>query len=142
MFGYILDKYGSNLIGKTFAIWGLSFKPETDDMREAPSINLINSLIEAGAKVRAFDPVANKEATKQFPEEWISTNKLTFVDDNYKALKNVYALILMTEWKMFRNPRISKMKQLMTNYCIFDGRNQYNPEYIIKNGFEYKGIGR
>ena len=128
--------------GKTFAVWGLAFKPGTDDMREASSVNIITSLIEAGASVQAFDPVANEEAAKKFPQKWISDNKLTLVDDNYTALENSDALILMTEWKMFRNPSIRKMKEKMKKLSIFDGRNQYDPEYIRKNGFEYKGIGR
>ena len=142
MFKYIIDKYGSDLNGLIFAVWGLSFKPGTDDMREAPSVVLINSLIKAGARVQAFDPVATKEAVKKFSKEWISTNKLIFCDDNYGALENSNALVLMTEWKMFRNPSLSKMKELMKNLCIFDGRNQYDPDYMRENGFEYKGIGR
>jgi UDPglucose 6-dehydrogenase len=142
MFDYICEKYGSDLNGKTFAVWGLAFKPGTDDMREASSVNIITSLIEAGASVQAFDPVANEEAAKKFPQKWISENKLTLVDDNYTALENSDALILMTEWKMFRNPSIRKMKEKMKKLSIFDGRNQYDPEYMRKNGFEYKGIGR
>jgi len=142
MFDYITEKYGSDLKGKIFAVWGLAFKPGTDDMREAPSVVLIKSLIKAGAIVQAFDPVAIGEAKNKFPEEWVSEGKLIFYDDNYGALKNSNALVLMTEWKMFRNPSLSKMKELMQNLCIFDGRNQYNPEYLRQNGFEYKGIGR
>ena len=142
MFDHIVDKYGSHIKGKIFAVWGLAFKPGTDDMREAPSVVLIKSLIEAGARVQAFDPVANEEAAKKFPKEWISTNQLIFFDDNYSALENVDALVLMTEWKMFRNPSLSKMKEKMQNLCIFDGRNQYDPDYMRNNGFEYKGIGR
>jgi UDPglucose 6-dehydrogenase len=142
MFDYIIDKYGSDLKGKIFAVWGLSFKPGTDDMREAPSVNLITSIIESGGKVQAFDPVANTEAKKKFPREWIAENKLTFFEDNYNALGNSNALVLMTEWKMFRNPSLQKMKEKMQNLCIFDGRNQYDPEFMKKNGFEYKGVGR
>ena len=142
MFDHIIDKYGSDLKGKIFAVWGLSFKPGTDDMREAPSVVLIKSLIKAGAMVQTFDPVANEEAAKKFPQEWISDNKLVLLDDNYAALENGDALVLMTEWKMFRNPSLSKMKELMKNLCIFDGRNQYDPEFMKKNGFKYKGIGR
>jgi len=142
MFDYITEKYGSDLKGKIFAVWGLAFKPGTDDMREAPSVVLIKSLIKAGAIVQAFDPVANEEAVKNFPKNWISSKQLTFFDDNYTALENSDALVLMTEWKMFRNPSLSKMKELMQNLCIFDGRNQYDPDYMRKNGFEYKGIGR
>jgi UDPglucose 6-dehydrogenase len=142
MFDYITEKYGSDLKGKIFAVWGLAFKPGTDDMREAPSVVLIKSLIKAGAIVQAFDPVANEEAVKNFPKNWISSKQLTFFDDNYTALENSDALVLMTEWKMFRNPSLSKMKELMQNLCIFDGRNQYDPDYMRENGFEYKGIGR
>jgi len=142
MFDHIISKYGTCLAGKVFTIWGLAFKPGTDDMREAPSEYLITSIIESGGKVQASDPVANKEAAKKYPDEWISKNKLIFFDDNYAALENSDALVLMTEWKMFRNPSLSKMKELMNNLCIFDGRNQYDPDYIRENGFEYKGIGR
>lgn len=142
IFDHITSKYGTDLSGLIFAVWGLSFKPGTDDMREASSVVLINSLIKAGARVQVFDPVANKEAVKKFSKEWISTKKIIFCDDSYGALENSNALVLMTEWKMFRNPSLSKMKELMQNLCIFDGRNQYDPEYMRKNGFEYKGIGR
>ena len=142
MFDHIISKYGSDLTGKVFAIWGLAFKPGTDDMREAPSVELIKSLIKVGAMVQAFDPIANEEAIKKIPKEWVVENKLTFFDDSYAALENTDALVLMTEWKMFRNPSLSKMKELMQNLCIFDGRNQYDPEYLKQNGFEYKGIGR
>ena len=142
MFDHIISKYGSDLTGKVFAIWGLAFKPGTDDMREAPSVELIKSLIKVGAMVQAFDPIANEEAIKEIPKEWVVENKLTFFDDSYAALENTDALVLMTEWKMFRNPSLSKMKELMQNLCIFDGRNQYDPEYLKQNGFEYKGIGR
>jgi len=142
IFDHITTKYGSDLSGLIFAVWGLSFKPGTDDMREAPSVNLISSIIESNGKVQAYDPVANKEAAKRFPVNWVSNNKLSFFDDNYVALENCDALVIMTEWKMFRNPSLSKMKKLMQNLCIFDGRNQYNPEYLRQNGFEYKGIGR
>jgi UDPglucose 6-dehydrogenase len=142
MFDYISNKYGSDLGELTFTVWGLSFKPGTDDMREAPSVILINSLIKAGARVQAFDPVANDEAKKKFPTEWIEEKKLLFYADNYAALENSDVLVLMTEWKMFRNPSLSKMKKLMQNHCIFDGRNQYDPQYMRQNGFEYKGIGR
>ena len=133
MFDHITNKYGSDLSGLIFAVWGLSFKPGTDYIREAPSVVLLNSLIKAGAMVQAFDPVANEEAIKKFSKEWVTENKLTFFDDNYAALENSDALVLMTEWKMFRNPSLSKMKEIMKNLCIFDGRNQYDPEYMKHN---------
>ena len=125
-----------------FSVWGLAFKPGSDDMGEAPSVNVITSIIESSGRVQAFDPVANNEARKKLPPEWISGKKLTLFDDNYAALENSDALVLMTEWKMFRNPSLSKMKELMQNPCIFDGRNQYDPDYMRSNGFYYKGIGR
>ena len=142
IFNHIVYKHGLDLNGKTFALWGLAFKPGTDDMRQAPSVNIITSVIEAGGRVRAFDPVANEKAKKQFPKEWISDDKLIFMDDIYRTLENTDALILMTEWKMFRNPSLTIMKEKMKNLSIFDGRNQFDPEFMRKHGFEYKGIGR
>jgi len=142
IFDHIRKKYGSGLKGKTFTIWGLSFKPGTDDMREAPSVDVITSIIESGGRVQAFDPVANTEARNKFPQEWLNENKLIFFEDNYAALENSDAVVIMTEWKMFRNPTLSKMKKLMRDLCIFDGRNQYDPDYMRENGFYYKGIGR
>jgi UDPglucose 6-dehydrogenase len=142
VFDYITGKFGSDLMGKVFTIWGLAFKPGTDDMREAPSLDVITSIITSGGRVQAFDPVANTEARNKFPHEWLNENKLILFEDNYAALENSDALVLMTEWKMFRNPSLSKMKELMRNLCIFDGRNQYDPVYMRENGFDYKGIGR
>ena len=142
IFKYITKKFGSNLTGKIFTIWGLSFKPDTTDMREAPSINIINSIITAGGLVQAFDPVANNEAANYFSPELFNDKKIQLFHNNYSALENSNALILMTEWKMFRNPSISKMKEKMKDFYIFDGRNQYDPKFMKKNGFEYKGIGR
>ena len=142
VFDHITHRYGFDLTSKCFTVWGLAFKPGTDDMREALSINVITSIIKAGGRVQAFDPVANKEAMRQFPKEWIVNNKLILLDDHYTALEDCDALVLMTEWKMFRNPSITKMKKEMKYLCIFDGRNQYDPVYMRQNGFEYKGIGR
>ena len=142
IFSYILDKYGDNLKGKIFTIWGLAFKPGTDDMREASSINLIKALLNAGAAVHAFDPVANKEAAKHISQSSNENSMVTFFSDNYEALANSDALILMTEWKMFRNPDFNKVKSLLKSPVIFDGRNQYDPHVLAEFGFEYKGIGR
>ena len=142
IFQYIKNTFENDLEGKIFTVWGLSFKPGTDDMRKAPSINVISSIIESGGFVQAFDPAVNVKTDNNFHQEWIKDKKLIFFDDYYKALKNSQALILMTEWRLFRNPNIAIMKQLMTNYYIFDGRNQYDPEYMRENGFIYKGIGR
>ncbi len=130
--------FGEDLSGLTFAIWGLAFKPKTDDMREAPSITIINGLIEAGATVQAFDPVAMDEANRVFGEN----SKIKYTHGNYDALKGADALLLITEWNQFRYPDFDKMKQLLKNPVIFDGRNQYNPKELKERGFSYYGIGR
>jgi len=142
LFEKITEKFGSDLNGFTFGIWGLSFKPGTDDMREASSIVLINSLVKAGAKVLAYDPVAMEEATKEFPKEFFESKKLTLTDHQYDAVKDVDAMILVTEWKVFRQPDFTAMKKIMKNPVIFDGRNQYNPKELKEIGFFYSGIGR
>ncbi len=128
--------FGKDLKDKKIAIWGLSFKPKTDDMREAPSITIINELLKLGAKVIAFDPVAIPNAKKIFG------NKIKFAKDQYEALKGADALVLVTEWQEFREPDFNYMKSLMRNPVIFDGRNIYNPEKLRKIGFTYYGIGR
>ena len=125
-----------SLAGKTIAIWGLSFKPRTDDMREAPSVVIISNLLRAGAKVKAHDPVAMDEARKIFQ------NRMTFFEDGYEALRGADALVVVTEWNEFRNPDFIKMKRLMKKPVIFDGRNIYNPGELRKEGFTYYGIGR
>lgn len=134
--------FGENLSGKTFCVWGLAFKPGTDDMREAPSIILIEELIKMGAKVTAFDPVAMDQAKKEFPNEWFSTQQLKFSENQYDAAVNSDALILVTEWKTFRQPDFKLLLTSMKNKVIFDGRNQYDPEEITEYGFEYHGVGR
>lgn len=133
----VLSKFGEDLRGMTFAVWGLAFKPKTDDMREAPSITVINELIKRGAVIRAFDPKAEDEAKKIFCDN----ENILFFDDKYSVLKNVDALILITEWKEFRCPDFGFMKDAMKNFVIFDGRNQYNFETADKYGFEYYQIG-
>lgn len=124
------------LSGLNIAVWGLSFKPRTDDMREAPSVVIINNLLRAGAKVRAHDPVAEKEARKIFK------SRITLMDDGYEALRGADALAVVTEWNEFRTPDFRKMKKLMKKPVIFDGRNIFNQEEIRKMGFTYYGIGR
>ena len=124
------------LAGKTIAIWGLSFKPRTDDMREAPSVVIINNLLRAGAAVNAHDPVAMKEAHKIFK------NKINYLQDDYETLRGADALAVVTEWSEFRNPDFKKMKKLMKKPVIFDGRNIYTTEELRKLGFAYYGIGR
>lgn len=124
------------LAGITIAVWGLSFKPRTDDMREAPSVVIINNLLRAGAVVKAHDPVAESEARKLFK------NRITLMDDGYEALQGADALAVVTEWNEFRTPDFQKMKKLMKDKVVFDGRNIYNQEELRKMGFTYYGIGR
>lgn len=130
--------YGNDLSGKTFAVWGLAFKPQTDDMREAPSIVIINKLIEAGAKIKAYDPVAMKQAKKVFE----NIDGIEYCSGNYEALENADAMLLVTEWFQFRYPDFNKMKTLLKEPVLFDGRNQYNPSEMKELGFTYYSIGR
>lgn len=138
----IKKKFGQDLSGLTFGLWGLSFKPGTDDMRDAPSKVIMHELIAAGAKVVAYDPVASKVAKQELPQDWFTHGHLKLVDEQYTVLHDANALILVTEWKPFRNPNFLKMKELMKNPIIFDGRNQYEPRQLRKSGFEYFTIGR
>jgi UDPglucose 6-dehydrogenase len=128
--------FGANLAGVTFAIWGLAFKPRTDDMRDAPSITVIEALLSAGAKVQAFDPEAMGEAKKIFGE------RIYYADRNYEALTDAVALLVLTEWNEFRRPDFSRIKELLKQPVIFDGRNLYDPVDIRKLGFQYYSIGR
>ena len=130
------DADHSPVKGKTFAVWGLAFKPQTDDMREAPSRVVIEQLLALGAKIQAFDPEAMKEARKIFGD------KITYAKNNYEALKGADALILVTEWNEFRNPDFKKMKDLLKAPVIFDGRNQYSRREMRELGFDYFGVGR
>lgn len=134
--------FNADLSGKQFGVWGLAFKPGTDDMREAPSVVVIKALIEAGARVLAFDPVARDTARLEFPQEWLQDGRLKMIDYQYDVLRESDALILMTEWKRFRQPDFEAMKELMRGPVIFDGRNQYEPAYLKSLGFDYVGIGR
>lgn len=124
------------LLGKTIAVWGLSFKPRTDDMREAPSIVIINRLLAAGAEIKAHDPIAMEQARLIFQ------NKIRLVEDCYDAARGAHGLALVTEWNEFRTPDFGRIKSLMKKSVIFDGRNIYNPEELKKMGFTYYGIGR
>jgi UDPglucose 6-dehydrogenase len=142
LFEKITARFGSDLSGFNFAMWGLAFKPGTDDMREAPSKVLLRQLIASGAKVVAYDPVAAEAAHHELPKEWFAEGHLTLVEHQYDALNGVDALALVTEWKPFRNPDFALMRSVMKRPVIFDGRNQYEPELVAGLGFEYKGIGR
>jgi len=133
----IVERFGDDLRGKTFAIWGLSFKPETDDMREAPSIIIIKELIKKGAKIKAYDPEAMKDA-KEF---WLKDVEVEYAPSKYDALNDADAMVLVTEWKEFRSPDFEEMKKRLKNPIICDGRNQYNKDKMKKLGFEYHQIG-
>jgi len=134
----VKQHFGDNLSKLTFAVWGLSFKPKTDDMREAPAIVIIKGLLAAGATVQAYDPVAMDEANRIFGDD----PRIKYTHDNYDALKGVDALLLITEWHQFRNPDFNRIKALLKQPVIFDGRNQYNPKELKEAGFAYYSIGR
>lgn len=128
--------FDNDLSGKTIALWGLAFKPQTDDMREAPSLVIIDELLKAGANVVGFDPVAMDEAKR------ILGDKIRFADNEYDAIDGADALLLVTEWADFRTPDYKKMKELLCGHVIFDGRNIYDSEELTEQGFDYYSIGR
>ena len=132
-----LDKhFGRDLRGKTIAVWGLAFKPRTDDMREAPAVPLIQGLLERGAKVRAYDPEARNVAKSIFKK------KIYYARHAYEAVRNADALLLVTEWNEFREPDFKRVKRLMKQPVIFDGRNLYDPKQVRALGFKYSSMGR
>ncbi len=134
-FNTIKKYYKNNLRNKTFAVWGLAFKPNTDDMREAPSIDIIKALLKYDVSIKAFDPAAGEEALKIFPH-------INFANTPYEAVKDCDALIILTEWNAFRQIDISKLKSLLKHPVIFDGRNIYNPEIMKENKINYISVGR
>jgi len=136
LYGKMKKHFGGDLKGKKFGMWGLAFKPKTDDMREAPSLVIIDHLLNEGAEVVAYDPVAMEEAKR------IVGDKITFANDEYEACIDSDALIVVTEWSEFRIPNFKVLKKLMKNNLIFDGRNIYDPEEMRELGFTYHSIGR
>jgi UDPglucose 6-dehydrogenase len=142
LFEKIRERFSTGLAGRVIALWGLAFKPGTDDLREAPAVTLIERLLEAGAAVRAYDPVAMPNAREQLPAAWQGPGKLEFAEHQYDALKGADALALVTEWKPFRHPDFEALKKLLRSPVIFDGRNQYEPSQVRAAGFEYFGMGR
>jgi len=132
----ILSHFGDDMSGLVVAVWGLAFKPKTDDIREAPSIKIIRRLLDCGAAVRAFDPEAMPNAAKVLP------TGVTFCKTNYEALDGADALVIVTEWGEFRRPDFERMKQLMKQHVIFDGRNIYDRDTMKKAGFIYYSVGR
>jgi UDPglucose 6-dehydrogenase len=142
LFAKIISRFGQNLTGRGFGLWGLAFKPGTDDMREASSIPLLQSLIAAGATVKAYDPAALESARRELPARWFESGALKLVEHQYDALDAADAMVLVTEWKPFRHPDFSLVRKLLKQPVIFDGRNQYDPSQLRDLGFEYQGIGR
>ena len=132
-----LENYFNNdLKGKKIAIWGLAFKPETDDIREAPSLYMIDDLLDKGAQITAFDPEAMTNVERKYGD------KISFAKGMYEAIEGAEALIISTEWSIFRTPDLSKVKDKMKNAVIFDGRNLYDVEDMKAEGFFYSSIGR
>jgi len=134
----VTKHFGNDLHGKTFAIWGLAFKPQTDDMREAPALIIIKSLLSLGARIKAYDPVAMPEARKVLGDN----PAITLCANEYEALMDADAMLLITEWRQFRYPDFSRMKSMMKQPVIYDGRNQYDPRQVRELGFSYYAIGR
>ncbi|WP_316842084.1 UDP-glucose/GDP-mannose dehydrogenase family protein [Pedobacter gandavensis] len=132
----LLKYYKGDLKGKHFALWGLAFKPETDDIREAPALYIIDELLKQGATVAAFDPEAMGNVQR------LLGDKISFVGDQYEALQNADALLIATEWSVFRNPDFERMEETLSNKVIFDGRNLYDLEKMIDLGYYYNSVGR
>jgi len=134
----IVKRFGADLKGLNFALWGLAFKPNTDDMREAPSRVLVAALLERGASITAYDPVAMDEARQIYQAE----NRVRFAESPMAALEGADALAIVTEWKEFRSPDFQRVKRVLRTPAIFDGRNLYDPAEVRQNGLEYYPIGR
>ncbi|MBO6148284.1 MAG: UDP-glucose/GDP-mannose dehydrogenase family protein [Lachnospiraceae bacterium] len=134
----VKERFGEDLSGRIFGIWGLSFKPDTDDMRESPAIDIISALTEAGAEVRAYDPKAVREAKECYLK---GNEHVSYVRSKYEALKDSDALILITEWREFRSPDYFEIARLLKTPVIFDGRNQYDPSKVKEYGLDYYPIG-
>lgn len=134
----IKERFGGDLSGKTFAAWGLAFKPDTDDMRESPAITILKELTASGAKIRAYDPKAVREARECYLKE---DQNIVYCDNKYEALHEADALILITEWKEFRSPDFYEIKRLLKEPVIFDGRNQYDSKRVEEYGIAYYQIG-
>ena len=135
----VVARFGEDLTGFTFGIWGLAFKPGTDDMREAPAIYVIKELVSRGAKIKAYDPKAIDEAKEHYLK---GVQNITYVTSKYDVLKDSDALVLLTEWKEFRSPDFEEIKKELKQAVIFDGRNQYIAYNLENKGLEYYRIGK
>ena len=131
-----VEAHLGGLAGKTIAVWGLAFKPRTDDMREAPAIAIIEGLLSGGASVRAYDPKAEEQARRVFGD------RVTLCSRAYEAVAGADALVVVTEWDEFREPDFAKINAAMRHPAVFDGRNIYDPRVLRELGFHYEGIGR
>jgi UDPglucose 6-dehydrogenase len=134
--GKIKKYYGGDLNGKQFAMWGLAFKPETDDIREAPALYIIDELLKEGANIIAYDPEAMNNVSYQIGD------KIGYANDQYEALDGADALLILTEWSAFRTPDFDLVEKLLKSKVIFDGRNLYDLDRMIDRGFYYNSIGR
>jgi UDPglucose 6-dehydrogenase len=132
----IIDHFGEDLSGRTFGVWGLSFKPGTDDMREATSLVVIRGLLDRGARVQAHDPEAMDVARRVFGDE------ILYTQTNYDALKGADALVILTEWQPYRRPDLDRVLALLKEPVLFDGRNLFEPEKMRARGFDYWSVGR
>ena len=132
----VKNHFGADLAGKTIAMWGLAFKPNTDDIREAPALYIIKELLDAGANIKAFDPEAMDNVKQLFGDQ------VQFAEGQYEALEGADALAIITEWSVFRTPDFKKIKAALKSQAIFDGRNLYDPVEMKSLGFYYESIGR
>lgn len=141
LFQALREHFGGQLKGRLVAIWGLAFKPGTDDLREAPSLILLEALLAAGARVQAHDPVANAAVAARYPQA-IGEGRLRLCESPYETVEGADALVLVTEWKQFRQPDFARVRALMRTPALFDGRNIYDPQQLFELGFVYRAIGR
>ena len=135
----VVERYGEDLRGRTFAVWGLAFKPKTDDVREAPALETIRWLVSHGAKVRAHDPAARETAASELKDH---ADSVEFFPDEYEALRGADALLIHTEWGIYRSPDFERIGELLSSKCILDGRNLYDPDRMKSRGYDYYSIGR
>ena len=136
LFDPILKRFNGDLSGVHIALWGLAFKPETDDIREAPALYMIEKLLDAGASVTAFDPEAMDNVKGRIGD------RIQYADGLYSALEGADALLICTEWQVFRTPDFNRIREALNNPCIFDGRNLYDADDMEQHGWEYVSIGR
>ena len=142
LFEKLQSRFGEDMTGRVVGVWGLSFKPNTLDLEESSSVALIERLLAAGAQVKAYDPVAMDQAKSYFSAQYFESGQLELAQHQYDALLDADAMVLVTEWKPFRQPDFIAIKKLLKNPIIIDGRNQYDPKSLKEQGFDYSGIGR